>query len=223
MQQERNPTTVGQLLTQIQDLQNKVNSLADATEFYDTKTASRSGASHVPSQPLIFPSPRGMLSRDSGLPHDARNTMGTSGNVFDSPPAREGPSSALLENSRNLASSSCGLGPGNTGNRMEHGRGVRQEPQSSSIPTPRFNQGIANGTHKVILEKTYLHLGKFADSLEFKSWKINFKTEVCSKSAVPQLTMHWIKEVEIAESMDNQSYDIAIDHRRKRCPRLRYA
>ena len=33
MQQGRNPTTVCQLLTQIQDLQNKVNSLADAREF----------------------------------------------------------------------------------------------------------------------------------------------------------------------------------------------
>ena len=41
------------------------------------------------------------------------------------------------------ASSSCGLGLGTTGNIMEHGRGVRREPQSSSIPTPRFNQGIA--------------------------------------------------------------------------------
>ena len=33
LQQERNPTTVSQLLTQIQDLQNKENSVADAREF----------------------------------------------------------------------------------------------------------------------------------------------------------------------------------------------
>ena len=26
---------------------------------------------------------------------------------------------------------------------MEHGRGVRRDPQSSSIPSARFNQGIA--------------------------------------------------------------------------------
>ena len=32
------------------------------------------------------------------------------------------------QNSRNLASSSCGLWPGTTGNIMEHGTGVRQEP-----------------------------------------------------------------------------------------------
>ena len=80
--QERNPKTVSQLLTQIQDLQNKVNSLSDAREFYDPETASSSGATHVPSQPSAFSSPRTMPCRDSGLPHGTRNIMGTSGNVF---------------------------------------------------------------------------------------------------------------------------------------------
>ena len=47
-----------------------------------------------------------------------------------------------------------------------------------------------------------LHLGKFPDSMEFQSWNVNFKTEVCSKSADPHLTMHWIKEVEIAKSFE---------------------
>ena len=105
MHQKRVPTTVGQLLTQIQGLQNKVNSLSDAREFDDPETASSSGAPHVPSRPLTIPSPRGMPSRDSGLPHDTRNVMVPSGNVSDSPPAREGPSSAIFENSRNLTGS----------------------------------------------------------------------------------------------------------------------
>ena len=30
-----------------------------------------------------------------------------------------------------------------------------------------------------------VHLGKFPDSIEFQSWKINFKVEVCSKTADP--------------------------------------
>ena len=38
---------------------------------------------------------------------------------------------------------------------------------------------------------------------QFQSWKVNFKTEVCSKSAVPHLTVHWIKEVETAKSVDD--------------------
>ena len=57
MQQERNPSTVSQLLTRIQNLRNKVNSLTDAREFDDPETASGSGASHVPSQPFNIPSP----------------------------------------------------------------------------------------------------------------------------------------------------------------------
>ena len=39
--------------------------------------------------------------------------------------------------------------------------------------------------------------------MEFQSCKVNFKTEVCPKSADPQLTMQWIKEVEIAKSSDD--------------------
>ena len=47
-----------------------------------------------------------------------------------------------------------------------------------------------------------MHLGKFPDSLKFQSWKVNFKNEVCARTADPQITMHWIKEVEIAKSID---------------------
>ena len=32
--------------------------------------------------------------------------------------------------------------------------------------------------------------------MEFQSWKVNFKTEVCSK------TMHWVEEVEVGKSID---------------------
>ena len=40
-------------------------------------------------------------------------------------------------------------------------------------------------------------------TLEFQCWKVNFKTEECSKSADPHLTMQWIKEVEIAKLIDD--------------------
>ena len=122
---------MSQLSTQIQDLQNNVNSLSDARECHDPDTASSSGASHVPSQPLIIPSPREVRCRDSGLPRDTRITMGTSGNVFESFLALAGPSPSVFENSKNLASS----------------RGGIREPQSSETPTPRFNQGAATMNH----------------------------------------------------------------------------
>ena len=144
-------------------------------------------------------------------------------------PAREGPSSALFEHSRNLASSSCGLGSGDTGNTLEHGRGVRREPQSSSIPTPRFNQGTGTlnlvyhtgGTypHNGVLDYprypiSEMHLGKFLDSLAFPSWKVTFKNEVCTRTADPQITMHWIKEVEIAKSIEDLMASQSITGRR---------
>ena len=83
VQQEENPSTVNLLLARIQELHDKVNSLNDPKEFYDPGTASSSGMSHVPSQPLSFPRPRGSISRDSCLPHETRNSMGTSGDVFE--------------------------------------------------------------------------------------------------------------------------------------------
>ena len=38
--------------------------------------------------------------------------------------------------------------------------------------------------------------------MEFQSWKVNFRTEVCLRTADPQMTMLWITEVEIAKSID---------------------
>ena len=59
LQLERRPSTLSHLLTQLQD----------ARDFHDPDTASSSGGSHVPNQPLTTSSHRGMPSRDSGLPH----------------------------------------------------------------------------------------------------------------------------------------------------------
>ena len=81
-QKKEKPSTVNQLLSQIQELQDKVNALHEEKEFHDQETASSSGMSHVPNQTSRIPSPRGMLSRDSWLPHHTWNSMGTSGNVF---------------------------------------------------------------------------------------------------------------------------------------------
>ena len=131
MQQERDPATVSQLLTQIQDLHNKVNSLSDAIEFYDPETASSSGTTHVPSKPSTIPSSRTMPCRDSGLPHDTRKIMGTAGNVFERLPAREGETSTIFDNSKNLASSSQELRPATT----ETARKSESEMKRESLNT----------------------------------------------------------------------------------------
>ena len=76
-QKEQSKSTVHQLMVQIQELQDKVNSMNDAKEFCDPETASSSGLSHVPSQPMSIPSPRGMINRDSCLQLDTRKSLGT--------------------------------------------------------------------------------------------------------------------------------------------------
>ena len=50
--------------------------------------------------------------------------------------------------------------------------------------------------------------------MDFQSWKVNFRTEVCSKSADPHLTMYWIKEVEIAKSIGDLMISQSITRRR---------
>ena len=94
-QEKESQSTVNLLTVQIQELQDKVKSLSDSREFCDPETASSSGLSHVPSHPMSIPSPRGMLSRDSCLQLDTRNSYGTSGNVFENLLAPNEPSAAL--------------------------------------------------------------------------------------------------------------------------------
>ena len=75
--------TIMELRARIQELQNEVNCLNDSRDFKNAESV-RSGLSHVPSQPAIFPpyrDPLGLLSRNS-QPPDIWNSQGLSGNVF---------------------------------------------------------------------------------------------------------------------------------------------
>ena len=55
---------------------------------------------------------------------------------------------------------------------------------------------------------------RWYDGLSEISRKVNFNTEVCSRTADPHHTMHWIKEVEIAKSIDE--FMTLLEPRRKR-------
>ena len=65
------------------ELRYKVNSLNDSRKCCDPEIARSSGLSHVPSHPMSIPNRRGMLSRDSCLQPDTRNSFGISGTVFE--------------------------------------------------------------------------------------------------------------------------------------------
>ena len=90
----KSQSTVRHFTVQIQDLQDKVNSVNDSSDFHDRETASSSGSSHVPSHPLIVPSSFGLPCRDSGPQLDTRNLRGTLGNVFENPPAPNEPTAS---------------------------------------------------------------------------------------------------------------------------------
>ena len=146
--------------------------------------------SHVPSQPWRIPIPGGMISRDSGLLHNTRNSMGTSGNFLEDLLAPEGPSPSFFKIPRNFTPSLCELMSGSTGSTMRHGEGLRREPQSSTTPTPRFTRNHETWNPLYHTGGTYsqncfmdtiseLHFGKFPDSGDFQFWRVNFKTEMC--------------------------------------------
>ena len=112
---------------------------------------------------------------------------------------------------------------------------MKRESLNKSIPSPHFQSrrwmlNHTGGTYShngmmmdyPRIPKAELNLGKFSESMEFQSWKVNFRTEVCLRTADPHLTSHWIKES--WDSNPNwRTYDIAIDCGANRFPRLRYA
>ena len=59
------------------------------------------------------------------------------------------------------------------------------------------------GAHQQPLQITDLHFDKFPTPATFACWKIRFKTEVCTCSQFPTEAVHWIKEVEMVDSVDD--------------------
>ena len=53
------------------------------------------------------------------------------------------------------------------------------------------------------LQISDLHFDKFPTPATFACWKVRFKTEVCTCSQCPTEAMHWIKEVEMVDSVDD--------------------
>ena len=203
---------VSHVVAQIRDLQNKVNSLSDAREFYDPESGSSSGATHAPDQTSTILSSRTLLRCDSGLPQNTQNCAGIMGNVFERPPAQVGLSSIIFHNSKNLASSSQVLRPDISETAW---REMKRESLTTPTQSPQFQSrsGIldrASGTYSHVGMMAYSRFSNLGNASrkfsrlygisklesQLQDWK------VCSKSADPHLTMHWIQEVEVAKSID---------------------
>ena len=84
------------------------------------------------------------------------------------------------------------------------------EPRSQSGPSARnsfdpcegrFSKNC--GADQQRLQISDLHFDKFPNPATFACWKIRFKTEVCTCSQFPAESMHWFKEVEMVDSVDD--------------------
>ncbi len=148
-----------------------------------------------------------------GLLHDTRNFTGSSGNVFEWPPAQERLGSTLFNNWKNLASSLQEWRPDITGTTKRRESEMRREPCSTSFSFPHFQSGgrtlnHTGGTccHSGMIDFRHISdfgiaSGKISCLYRISKRKVNFKTDVC-QAADPQITMLWTKEVEIANSID---------------------
>ena len=85
-----------------------------------------------------------------------------------------------------------------------------QDQRSHSVQSAKnsviFSGGDSSknyGADQQRLQISDLHFGKFPTPATFACWKIRFKTEVCTCSQLLVEAMHWIKEVEMADSVDD--------------------
>ena len=207
--------TILELTGKIQDLQNKINCMNDSKDFQDAESI-RSGNSHVTSRPVSFPPhpiPEGMLSRSVGMPSRREgppsiwDTHGISGNVFVNPDAS---SSAPYPQELNPWSSSTEEPFHSSTMEKSERRTQDQDQRCQSGPSAKnaviFSGGDSPkkyGADQQRLQISYLHFDKFPTPATFACWKIRFKTEVCTCSQFPSEALHWIKEVEMVDSVDD--------------------
>ena len=73
---------IQRLTSQLQSVQEQMNSMNDSGEFPEVESNHSGRLSHVPSQPEVIPSSSSMVSRDKRLTFDTCNALGLQENVF---------------------------------------------------------------------------------------------------------------------------------------------
>ena len=207
--------TILELIGKIQELQNEINCMNDSRDFQDAESV-RSGHPHVTSQPVSFPPPPilgGMLSSSLGVPSRREgppsiwDTHGISGIVFANPTAS---SSALYPQELNPWSSGRAEPIHSSTAEKNENQTPVQDQRCQSGPSAKslviLSEGDSSknyGADQQRLQISDLHFDKFPTPATFVCWKITFKIEVCICSQFPTEAMHWIKEVEMVESVDD--------------------
>ena len=207
--------TILELTGKIQELQNEIHCKNDSRDFQDAESV-RSGHSHVTSQPVSFPPhpvPGGMLSRSLGMPSrkdgppSIWDRHGVSGNVFASPVAS---STAPCPQELNPWSSHMSEPiHSSTAEKNDNQTPVQDQrcqsgPSAKNSVIPSEGDSSKNyGADQQRLQISHLHFDKFPTPATFACWKTRFKTELCICPKFPTEAMHWIKEVEMVDSVDD--------------------
>ena len=151
------------------------------------------------------PIPGGMLSRSIGMPSrkdgppSIWDTHGISGNVFADPVA-----SSTAPYPQELNPWSSGI------SEPIHLSMAEKNENQTPFQDQRCQSSLVRETLQRIMVQTnndcrfrIFISTKFPTPSTFACWKIRFKTEVCTCSQFPMEAMHWIKEVEMVDSVDD--------------------
>ena len=204
-----------ELTGKIQEFQNEVNCMNDLRDFQDAESV-RSVQSHVTSQPVSFPPhpiPGGMLSRCIGMPSRREgppsiwDTHGISGNVFANPAASsKAPYPQELNPWSSQMSEPIHSSTAEKGENQTQVQDQRCQSGPSAKNSVIFSGGDSSnnyGADEQRLQISDLRFDKFPTPATFACWKISFKAEVCTCSQFLTEAMHWIKEVEMVDSVDD--------------------
>ena len=195
-------------------MQNEVNCMNDSKDFQDAESI-RNGNSHVTSRPVSFPPhpiPEGMLrhsfvtpSRREGPP-SIWDTHGISGNVFANPDA-----SSSAPYTQELHRWNSSIEEPLHSSTVE--KSERQEQNQDLMPVWTVSQRFSHPQWRRLFKELW---GRPTTTADFGSsfrqiptpatltcWKIRFKTEVCTCSQFPTEAMHWNKDVEMVDSVDD--------------------
>ena len=190
----KNHETIQRLTSQLQDMQEQMNSVNDSGEFQEVESNYSGRLSYVSSQPAMMPSSRSMLNHDKRLPLDTWNTSGLQENVF-------GNQFSSFDSARDHPQEihPCppqrerGSVPQATGSGTLFPRDDKQN--RDTIPMPTFAgkpSTMSSGMPVEIPQNSMvgqqwqqiseLQFDKFTNPQSFLVWKIRFKNEVSTCS-----------------------------------------
>ena len=86
---------------------------------------------------------------------------------------------------------------------VQHKR-CQSGPAAKNSVIPNEEDSSKNyGADQQRLQISDLHFDKFTTPSTLACWKMRFKTDVCTCSQFPTEALHWIKEVELVDSVDD--------------------